>query len=624
MGRRIKIFTAAAAAGILLVFTLTLLISCENGMLDNILKSIELPLYTLTLTDDGNGSTNPSGKVVLQKGVPTEISALPDSGYRFDEWTEISGTGIDFANIISADTTVTLNTGDATIRANFAEEDTPEINLEYNSSGIPSGSAIELGDAKIGEAADLVFTIENTGDAALTGISVSRDSGSPSFTIQADPPSSINAGDSKTFTLRCFPVAYGDISAVFHISSNDADENPYIITLNAAGHYQGVKSIYSTGNVGKGSSIVVNDQTVYVSYYDESNGNLRLARSTDGGFTWENRTIDSGGDVGLHTSIARAWDPSDEYVITICYYDATNGNLKLARATESENAFSTWSWTVSAIRNTAHDEGKYCCISENGQRISYINSTTNRGCYCDSDGNAAYNTGTGMSLDLCDTFASSDAGTAVSYSDDSFVYSTFFNAYNSGTGGGDFTYFHEKYMLNYFSRIPDSSTGNYPNSWPSICSNGSYVYITYFYTYHGPMMSDLNFVSSGNNGSTFGSPISIKSSMSTEYEFNTTAFSDLTYEGGKLYCTFSGWFSGSPGSYNYQNLNFCSSSDNGVSWTPVQTIDVGGDGTQADLGLYCSIDASGSDGEYVFISYYDDAAGDLMFAKSIDGGATWD
>jgi C1A family cysteine protease len=74
----------------------------------------------LTINNDGNGSTSPAGAVMLDNGVNMTITATPNAGYQFINWTKTAGTGtVVFGNANAANTTVTVTGGDATIRANF-------------------------------------------------------------------------------------------------------------------------------------------------------------------------------------------------------------------------------------------------------------------------------------------------------------------------------------------------------------------------------------------------------------------------------------------------------------------------------------------------------------------------
>ena len=78
--------------------------------------------YILTVTDGGNGSTDPTGEVVVDSGAATAIEATSDAHYHFLNWTVTTGTGATFADDEDSTTTVTLGDGNATIRANFGAD----------------------------------------------------------------------------------------------------------------------------------------------------------------------------------------------------------------------------------------------------------------------------------------------------------------------------------------------------------------------------------------------------------------------------------------------------------------------------------------------------------------------
>ena len=75
--------------------------------------------FSLTMTNDGHGTTTPSDTVTVNSGAATSISATPAAGYQFLNWTVTSGTAA-IASSSSASTRVTLTSGNATIQANFA------------------------------------------------------------------------------------------------------------------------------------------------------------------------------------------------------------------------------------------------------------------------------------------------------------------------------------------------------------------------------------------------------------------------------------------------------------------------------------------------------------------------
>ncbi|MBN1242168.1 MAG: choice-of-anchor D domain-containing protein [Spirochaetales bacterium] len=88
-------------------------------------------------------------------------------------------------------------------------------------------------------------------------------------------------------------------------------------------------TIDSTGDVGKYASIAcsADGTTIYISYYDATNGNLKLAKSTNSGSTWSVQTVDSTGNVGQYSSVA-----VNGSVVYIAYYDVTNTALKVAKS----------------------------------------------------------------------------------------------------------------------------------------------------------------------------------------------------------------------------------------------------------------------------------------------------
>jgi hypothetical protein len=75
--------------------------------------------YVLTIQNNGYCTTVPSGVVLVDPGAVTTITANANAGHIWNPaygWTVVSGTA-SIANAGQAATTVTLNAGDATIRA---------------------------------------------------------------------------------------------------------------------------------------------------------------------------------------------------------------------------------------------------------------------------------------------------------------------------------------------------------------------------------------------------------------------------------------------------------------------------------------------------------------------------
>ncbi|MBN8459475.1 MAG: choice-of-anchor D domain-containing protein [Verrucomicrobia bacterium] len=99
-------------------------------------------------------------------------------------------------------------------------------------------SALDFGPVESGtQSADRVVTVRNLGDENLTGISVAI-GGADAARFPADLSQVIpvlGPGASFTFTVRFEPIATGPAGASIQITSDDADENPFEITLSGTG-----------------------------------------------------------------------------------------------------------------------------------------------------------------------------------------------------------------------------------------------------------------------------------------------------------------------------------------------------------------------------------------------------
>ena len=132
-------------------------------------------------------------------------------------------------------------------------------------------------------------------------------------------------------------------------------------------------TVDSTGNVGGFTSIATGDNgNPIISYYDDTNGDLKVAACTTPGCTGTATitTVDSTGNVGWYTSIATG----DNGNPIISYYDDTNGDLKVAACTTTD---CTGTATITTVDSTGR-VGWYTSIAigDNGLPvISYYNIT---------------------------------------------------------------------------------------------------------------------------------------------------------------------------------------------------------------------------------------------------------
>jgi hypothetical protein len=78
-----------------------------------------IPTYQLTITNDGHGTTTPTGVISVKYGVLTAIKANPASGYEFLTWSQLSGIVTLDSLWTRASNTAKLFNGNVTLRANF-------------------------------------------------------------------------------------------------------------------------------------------------------------------------------------------------------------------------------------------------------------------------------------------------------------------------------------------------------------------------------------------------------------------------------------------------------------------------------------------------------------------------
>lgn len=112
--------------------------------------------------------------------------------------------------------------------AEIAVEQPAGTNLTDN-SGINSFGTVVLGSAAVVQ----TFTIKNLGSATLSGLAVTQDGTDASlYTVNtAGMTTSVAPAGSTTFTVTFAPTTSGTKTAALHITSNDADENPFDIAL---------------------------------------------------------------------------------------------------------------------------------------------------------------------------------------------------------------------------------------------------------------------------------------------------------------------------------------------------------------------------------------------------------
>ena len=155
-------------------------------------------------------------------GIPTQTGSFPIT---VKAWEGSNGTG----NVVS--TSFTINVA--------AIDPAPEISImQPAGSGLKDGKGKKsFGTATVGATGMIrKFTIKNTGSAHLTGLAVALDGAhAADFIVSAPAKSFLKPGASTNFNVTFMPSATGTRNAAIHVTSNDADENPFDIMLSGLG-----------------------------------------------------------------------------------------------------------------------------------------------------------------------------------------------------------------------------------------------------------------------------------------------------------------------------------------------------------------------------------------------------
>ena len=114
----------------------------------------------------------------------------------------------------------------------------PNIGVRQNATNIGSGGFFDFGSSLVGNAADVTFTIDNTGNTILTFVnspSVQLSGPNAADFIVVSSPTQVNDGTSDVFLIRATPSLSGTRTATVTIESNDPDEPTYSFSIQVTG-----------------------------------------------------------------------------------------------------------------------------------------------------------------------------------------------------------------------------------------------------------------------------------------------------------------------------------------------------------------------------------------------------
>ncbi|WP_303312007.1 choice-of-anchor D domain-containing protein [Hymenobacter sp. BT730] len=220
---------------------------------------------------------------------------------------------------------------------------TPEINVKQGPTSYAVGSTATFTPTAAGTSADLVFTIENTGNGNLnlTGSPLVALSGTNAsqYSIVLQPSTPVSAGSNTTFTVRFSPISAGTKTAVLTIANNDSDEGSYTVNLSGVGQSTEPTQQPSVSATGIGPTWVQFSLT-------GGNGAKRLAviratstaaaPPTDGSIYTAGTRFGQGSSTGTGntvliagtatTSFVSNLTPSTSYTLEVYSYNEAGGN----------------------------------------------------------------------------------------------------------------------------------------------------------------------------------------------------------------------------------------------------------------------------------------------------------
>lgn len=171
----------------------------------------------------------------------------------------------------------------------------------------------------------------------------------------------------------------GESSSLLVVNGNPAmsyfDETngnlKYVRATNSTGDAWGTPIVVqSTNFVGEFTSMAIVSGNPAISYYDQTNGNLMYVRATNAdGSSWGTPvTVTSTNNIGQYTSlVVVSSNPA------IAYYDVTSGDLKYVRATNTTG--STWGTPVTVTSSGTVGQYASMQIVNGNPAIAYYDAT---------------------------------------------------------------------------------------------------------------------------------------------------------------------------------------------------------------------------------------------------------
>jgi hypothetical protein len=167
-----------------------------------------------------------------------------------------------------------------------------EIQLRVRGSVVASGGSVSLGNALPSESASCSVVIYNTDtdrEVHLAGSPLVAIGGTDAgcFSITSQPSSTIEPQSQTTFIVACTPDTLGMKRATLTVRSDDLEESTYVVNVVSAG-------ALATGNTGRSIAMGTSGSAVSVLYSDSDAYTLNYRGSEDDGQTFASAvTVDT-------------------------------------------------------------------------------------------------------------------------------------------------------------------------------------------------------------------------------------------------------------------------------------------------------------------------------------------
>lgn len=253
---------------------------------DAVLKLTGIP----TISISGSGAFDPAGDPA------SEVDA--NGGF-----TEFRVTYAPAEPVATASATVEIVNDDpdrnpfrfrlsGSCEATGPQYDGAELSMTFNTTGDPvqRDDAVDLGAEDVTYALTRSFSITNTGDQVLelTGPPYVALADSDAFSISVQPSPAIDPGESTEFTVQFLPDDLGFQTNTVVVESNDRHDTTFSFAVEATGlEFSGKKDLYAAHNAAS-LDLDVDGHHILVTAQAEHEGNrtATLIESTDGGLTF--------------------------------------------------------------------------------------------------------------------------------------------------------------------------------------------------------------------------------------------------------------------------------------------------------------------------------------------------